>query len=225
MDKENPHGISQRGLRMEDGSLLVAQNVDFQTNVSDSPAIWITAGANYNYVDNCTVAVHTDDPCTGISIRGSGGRTRIKHTHVEHETGGGPVIKIRDGDEPVYLEDVTISGESPTEGTRSAIQNYRDDCEFRGVNVDYGGGWGRRALTNTGDNCLIYEGDYVSEDRPITDKGTGTWIEGVSARSRRGDVGLLLKSEAEDVYVKKCNLENGIEDNSADGYDGWGNEF
>ena len=225
VDKENTHGIAQRGLRMEDGLLLVAENVDFQTNVKKSPAIWITHGSNYCYVDNCTVTARTDGPCTAISVRESAGMARIKHTHIKHETGGGPVIKIKEADDPVYVEDVTISGEAPTEGTRSAIQNYRDDSEFRGVNIDYGGGWGRRALTNDADNCLIYEGDYVSEDRPITDKGTGTWIEGVSARSRRGDVGLLLKSSAEDIYVKKCHLENGIEDNSADGYDGWGNEF
>ena len=62
---------------------------------------------------------------------------RIKHTHIKHETGGGPVIKIKEADDPVYVEDVTISGEAPTEGTRSAIHNYRDDSEFRGVNIDY----------------------------------------------------------------------------------------
>ena len=225
VDQENPHGIAQRGLRMEKGNLLVAENVDFQTNVEESPAIWVTHDANYNYIKNCTVTVRTDDPTTAVMIRGSAGHTRIENTEVKHDTGGGPAIKIKDGDDPVYLENVTITGEAPTVGSRSAIQNNRDDCEFRAVNVNYSGGWGRRALTITGDNCLVYEGDYVSEDHPLEISGNGTWIEGVSARSRRDDVALLLTGDSEDTYVKKSDLDNGIDDRSSDGYDGWGNDF
>ena len=225
VDQENPHGIPQNGLRMEKGNLIVAKNVDFQTNVKDSPAIWVTRNAEYNYIDNCTITARTDEPTTAVMLRGTAGQTRIQNTEVKHDTGGGPAIKIKDGDQPVYLENVTITSDAPTEGTRSAIQNYRDDCEFRNVNINASGGWGRRALTNSGDNCLIYRGDYVSEDRSITDKGKGTWIEGISARSRRGDVGLLLRSSAEDIYVKKSHITNGIEDHSQGGYDGWGNDF
>ncbi len=225
VDKGNAHGISQRGLRMEKGSLIVARNVDFQTNVDESPAIWIAQGVEYCYVVDSTITVRTDGPTAAISIRGSAGQTRIKRTEIKHDTGGNAAIKIKDGDQPVYVEDVDISGESPTEGTRSAIHNNRDGCEFRSVNVNYEGGWGRRALSNYANNVLIYEGNYVAEDHPIEDGGTGTWIEGISARSRRGDAGLLLKDNAEDIYVKKSNIENGIDDRSSDGYDGWGNDF
>ncbi|WP_435159756.1 hypothetical protein [Haladaptatus sp. DFWS20] len=225
VDQQDPHGIGQRGLRMEEGNVLVARNVDFQTNVEESPAIWVTNGAEYCYIIDSTVTVRTDNPTAAISIRSSAGQTRVKHTQVKHESGGGPAIKIKDGDQPVYLEDVTVTGEAPTNGTRSAIHNNRDDCEFRSVNVDHGGGWGRRALSNYGNNVLIYEGNFVSEDHPIEDGGSGTWIEGISARSRRGNVGLLLKDDAEDIYVKKSHIENGIDDRSSDGYDGWGNDF
>ncbi|WP_266081737.1 hypothetical protein [Haladaptatus caseinilyticus] len=225
VDQQDPHGIGQRGLRMEQGNVLVARNVDFQTNVRESPSIWVTNGAEYCYIVDSTVTVRTDEPTAAISIRSSGGQTRIKHTQVKHESGGGPAIKIKEGDQPVYLQDVTVTGEAPTNGSRSAIHNDRDGCEFRSVNVNHGGGKGRRALTNFGNDVLVYEGDYVSEDHPIEDGGEGTWFEGVSARSRRGDVGLLLKDEAKDIYVKKSHLENGIDDRSSDGYDGWGNEF
>ncbi|WP_049972912.1 hypothetical protein [Haladaptatus cibarius] len=225
VDLDDSNGIAQRGLRMEEGTLLVARNVDFQTSVGESPAIWIGHGARYCYVTDSTVTARTDDPTPAISIRDSAGQTRIKRTNIEHEVGGGPAIKIQDGDDPVYLEDVTITGDAPTTGTRAAIENKRDGCEFRSVNVNHGGGWGRRALANRGKDCLIYEGDYVSEDNAIVDDGAGTWIEGVSARSRSGNEGLRITDDAKDIYVKKSNIENGIEDNSSDGYDGWGNDF
>ncbi|WP_227379248.1 hypothetical protein [Haladaptatus halobius] len=225
VNQQDDNGIAQRGLRIEGGVGYVVQNVDFETNIDKSPAIWITSNANDVTIVNSTVTVRTDGPSPAISIRGSAGQTQIKQTTVDHETGGGPAIKIKEGDKPVSLEHVTVIGNAPTDGTRSAIQNYRNGSEFRNLKVDHGGGEGRRALTNTGNNVVIYEGDYVSEENAIVESGSGTLIESVSALARSGNEGLRITSDAEDVTVKDSHIANGINDESPDGYDGGNNSW
>ncbi|WP_458187838.1 hypothetical protein [Haladaptatus sp. NG-WS-4] len=223
VNQGDDHDIAQRGLRIEDGNGLVARNVDLRTNIDKSPAIWITQSADNVAVVDSTVTARTDGPTPAISIRGSAGQTRIKRTTVDHETGGGLAIKIKEGGKPVHLQNVTVVGNAPTEGTRSAIHNNRDGCEFRNLKVDHGGGNGRRALTNTGNNVVIYEGDYVSEENALVESGHGTLIESVSARARSGNAALRITSDAEDVTVKDSHLGNGIDDSSPDGYDGSNN--
>lgn len=223
VDKQDTHGQGQRGIRLEKGSGLVVRNVNVQTKAGESPGVWITNDADDVTVVGSTVVARTDEPTAAISVRGSAGQTRIKETTVSHRTGGGPAIKIKEGDGVVSLEDVTVTGNAPTAGTRSAIQNYRNDGEFRNLKVDHGGGEGRRALTNTGNNVVIAEGDYVSEENALVESGTGTLIQGVSALARSGNAALRITSDAEDVSVEDSHLGNGIDDNSSDGYDGSGN--
>ena len=216
---------AQRGVRLENGNLLVVRNVNFRTTQGNSPAVRVTDDADYNFVVDSSITVESDDSTNAISIRPSGNQTRIKRTDIEHDAGGSAAVAIEEGDDPVYLRNVTVTGEAPADGYYGAIHNERDDCEFRRVTVDHGGGASRRALTNTGSDCLVYMGEYVSEANAIVDSGSSTWIESTTARSRRGKEGLRLTDEAEDVYVKKSHIVNGIEDYSQDGYDGWGNDF
>ncbi|MFH5802303.1 hypothetical protein [Haladaptatus sp. CMAA 1911] len=223
VSEQDSHGIAQRGIRLEEGTDLVVRNVEIQTSVEMSPAIWVTNGADDTTVVDSTITTRADGPGTAISIRESSGRVEIKQTTVDHETDGGPAIKIKQGDKPATLENVTVVGSAPTNGTRSAIQNGRDNSEFRNIRVDHGGGEGRRALMNTANNVVIYEGDYVSEDNAIVESGTGTLIENVSALARSGNAGLRITDDAEDVTVTDSHIGNGIDDNSSDGYDGGNN--
>ncbi|WP_433630429.1 hypothetical protein [Halomicrococcus sp. NG-SE-24] len=220
-------GWAQRGVHLKAGNLLVVDNVDFQTNLRESPIIWITDGAEYNYIVNSTITVQSDEPTATVSVRSSAGKTRIKCTDIDHDAGGGPAVKIKEGKDngPVFLEHVTVTGEAPENGTRGAIYNARDNCEFRDVNVDHSSNEGRHALINRGANCLVYQGNYVSPDVPIVDHGDDTWIKDVSARSRNGRAGLHLTDDAEDIYVKESDIENGIRDDSADGYSGYNNSL
>lgn len=223
VDQDDNHGIYQRGLRLEKGNLLVAKDVDFETRVGGSPAIRVANNADNVYVLDSSITTQTDGPSSAIDVRPSAGKTYIKRSDVKHATGGGPAITISDGDSPVFLEKLNVSTNSATSGTRSAIHNERDGCEFRAVNVSADGGSGRRALTISANNCTVYEGNYVSPDHPLQTSGSGTWIESVSARSKRGDEALLITSSADDTYVKNSTLQNGIDDRG--GYSGYGNEF
>jgi len=216
---------AQRGVRLENGNLLVVRNVDLRTTVDDSPAVRITDDADYNFVVDSSITAKSEGSNNAISVRPSGNQTRIKRTDITHDTGGSAAVVIADGDYPVFLRNVTVTGSAPADGYYGAIHNSRDDCEFRKVTVDHGGGDSRRALTNTGSNCMIYEGEYESESNAIVDGGDSTWIEGMTARSRRDEPGLRLTDEASDIYVKKSRIVNGIEDYSQDGYSGWGNDL
>ena len=225
VDKESSTDIGQRGLRLENGASIVARNVDIRTNIDISPAIWVTSDADDITVVDSTITVRTDGPTNAIYIQESSGRTSIKRTTVDHETGGSEAIKIKEGEQPVSLENVTVTGNAATNGTRSAIQNYRDGSEFRNLKVHHGGEAGRRALTNTGNNVVIYEGDYVSEENALVESGTGTMIESVSALARSGNEALRITSDAEGVTVTDSHIENGIDDSSPDGYEGSNNSW
>ncbi|EFW91448.1 hypothetical protein ZOD2009_13811, partial [Haladaptatus paucihalophilus DX253] len=225
IDKESDSGIAQRGLRVEGGANIVARNVDIRTNIDNSPAIWVTSDADDVTVVDSTITARTDGTTNAIFIQESSGRTSIKRTTVDHEAGGSEAIKIKEGDQPVSLENVTVTGNAATKGTRSAIQNNRDDSEFRNLKVHHGGEAGRRALTNTGNNVVIYEGDYVSEENALVEAGSGTMIESVSALARSGNEALRITSDAEGVTVTDSHIENGIDDSSPDGYEGSNNSW
>ncbi|WP_245800121.1 hypothetical protein [Haladaptatus litoreus] len=223
VDKDSNSEIAQCGLRMEKGASIVARNVDIQTNIDDSPAIWVTSNADdVTFVDS-TITARTDGPTNAIYIQEDSGQTRIERTTVDHETGGAEAIKIKEGEQPVSLKNVTVTGNAATEGSRSAIQNNRDGSEFRNLKVHHGGEAGRRALTNTGNNVVIDGGDYVSEENALVESGTGTMIKGVSALARSGNEALRITSDAEGVTVTDSHLGNGIDDNSPDGYTGGNN--
>ncbi|WP_227357619.1 hypothetical protein [Haladaptatus salinisoli] len=225
VSQQDDNGIAQRGLRIEGGAGFVARNVNFESSIDKSSPIWITSSANDVTIIDSTVTVRTDGPSPAISIRGSAGQTEIKQTTVDHEAGGGPAIKIKEGDKPVTLENVTVIGNAPTDGTRSAIHNFRNGSEFRNLKIDHGGGDGRRALTNTGNDVVISEGDYVSEENAIVESGSGTLIESVSALARSGNAALRITSDAENVTVQDSHIANGINDESPDGYDGSNNSW
>lgn len=106
----------------------------------------------------------------------------------------------------------TITGQAATSDTQSAIHNNRDNSLFVDLTIDHGGDAGRHALTNTATDCTIRGGTYISESHAVVKGGTGTLIEDITARSRRGKPGLQILDSAANNTLRNNNIEGGIED-------------
>ncbi|WP_266081039.1 hypothetical protein [Haladaptatus caseinilyticus] len=212
VDQQDGFGRSQQGLRFENGEKVVATNVDIQSNVSDSPPVWIDDSASQSRLEDSTVTVRTDGTTPAVTVRSGTGTTVLQRCDITHETGGGSAVKIKEGGGRVKLLDTSITGEAAANGTYSAIYNDRDDSLFAGLTVDHGGDSGRHALTNTAAGCTIQGGTYVSESHAVVEGGNGTLIEGITARSRSGKPGLQILESTENLTMRNNDIEGGVED-------------
>ncbi len=212
VDQQDGFGRSQQGLRFENGDNVVASNIDIQSNVSDSPPVWVDDSSNQSRLTNSTVTVRNEGPTPAVNVRRGAGTTVIQGCEITHETDGGSAVKIQEDGGRVELRDTTITGQAATNGTYSAIHNSRDNSLFVDLTVDHGGDAGRHALTNTAADCTIRGGTYISESHAVVESGTGTLIEDITARSRRGKPGLQILESAENLTLRNNDIEGGIED-------------
>ncbi len=212
VDEEGGFDRAQQGLRYDNGDYVVASNVEIQSSVPNSPAVWVAKNAERSHFNNGTITVQTEDAVPAIMVRPGSGRAFIQHCDVTHEAGGGSAVKIGDGEDGVKLLDTTITGQAETSGTYGAIFNERDDSQFLGLSVDHGVDSGRHALINKAADCTIRGGTYVSESHALVEGGDGTLIEDVTARSRSGKPALQILEDAENLTLTDNDFEGSIED-------------
>ena len=212
VDQEDGFGRAQQGLRFENGDKVVASNVNIESKVTDSPSVWIDDSANRSRLEGSTITVRADGVNRAISVRSGSGTVHVQDCDITHETGGGAAVMIGDGGGQVTLQDTSVTGQAPTDGTYSAIYNSRDDGLFVDLTVDHGTDSGRHALTNTGTGSTIRGGTYISESHALVESGDGTLIEDVTARSRSGKAALQITENAGDVTLSDNEFEGGVDD-------------
>ncbi|WP_423746459.1 hypothetical protein V5735_18655 (plasmid) [Haladaptatus sp. SPP-AMP-3] len=222
VNESSGHG-NQHAIRAENAGYM--RIIDCDVAVSDPNGDAIKSkNVGLLYVDGLNVKTSGNDVCHALRLQDDTRQSRIKNSTFTHEASGGFSLWIQDGEDPVHVENSRFVGNGGDESARAAVRCDRDECNFRDLYVKQLGSSRRRALVNTGENNLVYKGEFRSEEYPIIDHGVSSWIEGVYANSERDLPGLRLTESASDTYVKKSHIVDGIRDDSND-VSGWGNDF
>lgn len=219
---------NQRGIRLQNAENATVQDTTVSVQVDENcTAIHVPNSAGEVWIEDVNVTVDSAVTNTAISVDPDAGDTTIYQSAIELNTPGGYgiVFKGPDASAPGHVESVEITGNAGDEGARSAIRNTRDDAEIRAVTVDQPNGQRRYALVNTGSDCVVYKGSYRSQNYPILDSGTGTWIEAIYAESYADREAIALHDDSSDVYLKNNTLEGGYRDFGSEGLKLVGNEF
>jgi len=230
VDHTQAENQTQRGIRVENGDGVRILDTDVEITEPNGDAILVRGNCGGTWIQDTTVSVEGDRANTGIVVSGGGGETTIYRTKIDLHTPGGYGIRAPDADvddhPKLHCEAMSITGSVGDEGARFGILNGRDNAEFRAVTVDQSSNenW-RRGLRNTGDDCLIFKGEYRSESYPIVDHGTGTWVEGIYTDSHGGEAGYALGQYSADVIIKDSTLVGGIDDYGCDGLHTSGNDY
>ncbi len=226
---ETPRGFgSQRGVRIQNAENVRVEDTSVTVTASNggSTAVVVENSAGESWFEGLDLTVDVDVPTSAMTVAPEAGFTTIYRSGIELRGPGGYGVRLEgaDGSAGANLELLDIVGDVGDEGARSAIRNTRDGVRFGGVTVDQPGGTKRYALVNEGDDCTVYEGDYVASRYGVLDAGTGTWISSVYARSYGDRGAIALHDDSADVYLKNNTLRGGYDDYGCDGLKTVGND-
>ena len=223
VDKHSDRG-NQHAIRVESSNYFHIKDCDIKITDPSGDAIK-SMDVGHLRIDGTTIRTSGDTVVNALVLQDRTKMARIKNCTFDHNAIGGFSLKIEGGDKPVYVEKSTFTGDGGDKSARAAIRCDRDNCEFREILVKQMGAKRRRALVNTAHNTLVYGGNFHAQGYPIIDTGNSSWIEGIYAKSGQDDhPGLRLTSSANNTYVKKSHIVNGIQDDS-DEVSGWGNDY
>jgi len=177
VDENDVDSLNQRGIRVDQGSNVLVENVDIDLVEPFGDALTVL-----NDVESATITdteIHVgDDPSRAVSVSPETGPIRISDTSV-HTTGpdaGGPALYLPDGDvsdhDAVIVEGFTVTGDaSGAPGSRSSILVDRDNCSFRDVTIDQTGTELRQGFNVGGSGCEIVNSDVLARHYPIVVRG------------------------------------------------------
>lgn len=227
---ETPSGFDvQRGIRLQNADDVRIENTSVTVTVSNGGCTAVVAEDTCGevWMEGLQVTIDGDVANSAISVAPNVGHTTIYETGIEHHgpAGYGVHIEGADGSAGANLEFVDVVGGVGDDGARSAIRNTRDGARFSNVTIDQPGGQERYALVNLGDDCTLYQGDYLATNYPVLDAGTGTWVTEIYAKSHDDKEGYCLHDDSSEVYLKNNTLRGGIADYGCEGLETVGNEL
>jgi hypothetical protein len=204
---------NQRGIRLDDGDDFGVYDTTIEMAPATGEALRVTNEASNVTIEGVDITVDDpDDSEEAIAVSGDARDVRIAESEIEMRAGS-QAIKIYDGtgDNPVVVEDVTITGDAAGGfGGSNAVRCERDGSEFHDLTVDQPGDAYRRCLYIGGEDCLVSGGEYRSTHHPIINNATGTEIEHLEAEAYNGLQAVKLY-RTEDCDVHDCTLYNGVE--------------
>ncbi len=214
---------NQHAIRVENAGYMRIMNCDVKVSDPNGDAIK-SMDVGLLFVDGLNIETSGDEVCHGLRLQKETKQARIKNSTFTHEAAGGFSLWIRNGENPAHVENSSFVGDGGHVSARAAVRCERDECDFRDLYIEQRGSSRRRGLENTGANNLIYRSEFRSKEFPIIDYGDSSWIESIYANSKRDLPGLRLTASANDTYVKKSHIVDGIRDESNE-VRGWGNDF
>ena len=223
VDEARSSDTNQRGIRLDSGSNLRVEGTSIELVEPNGHAISVMNDVSSARIENTSISIG-NTVTHGIVISPEAGPTDIVDTAIEIN-GGGNAIQIQGSNAgKVVCEHVDITGNASGSDWRHAIKCYRDDCEFRSVNIDQTGPHYRRGIELNGDGCLVYSGTQTTRHHPIVVNGASAWIEGITAESVDGYAAVKLTDASSDATVKRNTLYNGILDKGCAGLRAYGND-
>lgn len=226
---EIPYGFeAQRGIRLQkaENARIEDTSVTITASNGGAYALSIDGSCGETWTEGFQVTIDTDVPESAISVAPDAGFTTIYKTGIDLNAPGGYGVRLRgsNGSAGANLEYVDIVGDVGDEKAKAAIRNTRDGARFSHVTINQPVE-NRYALVNLGNDCTIYEGDYVATNYPILDAGTGTFVNQIYAKSHNDNEAYALHDDSADVYLKQNKLRGGIADFGTENLKLVGNEF
>lgn len=227
---ETPYGFdAQRGIRLQKAENARIEDTSVTITAANGGcyALRIDGSCGETWTEGLRVTIDTDIPESAVTVAADAGFTTLYKTGIDLNAPGGYGVRLEgsDGSAGANLEFVDIVGNAGDEKAKAGIRNTRDNTRFSHVTIDQPGGEKRYALVNLGDDCTIYQGDYVATKYPILDAGTGTFATEIYAKSHNDNEAYALHDDSANVYLKNNTLRRGIADYGCDGLKTVGNEF
>ncbi|WP_416841687.1 right-handed parallel beta-helix repeat-containing protein [Haloferax sp. DFSO52] len=215
-------GISQRGIRLDDGANLRVENTTVEVTGPAENAIRVLDNVETATIQGCTIVLNDDGGCgRGIQVTDDAGRVEILDTTIDiYGSNFGIYLQGRNSpeDATVLVKNVTITGPAPGYAQREAIRIERANCRFENLTIDQPGGEFRRCVEVIGDDNLFVGGTYTSTHHPFINSGSRTRFDEITARSYSGRQALKLYADGTDVVVMDSTLYGGYIDNGAEGF-------
>jgi hypothetical protein len=226
VDDNHDHFDNQRAIRLDQGSWLQVLDSTVQLDKPNGNGITVLDGVESAKIHNSSVIQRTDRVNQAIVVEQEAGPTYIQKVHVDIH-GSGNAIEICGGNQPgeVGVTNVRVTGSATGSVFRNAIRCERDNCEFRGLEIDQPGSDYRRALEINADDCLVYSGTFETTHHPIVVNGDSAWIESIYADSYSDYEALRLNDSCSDAKVKDNTLVGGVLDAGSDGLSMYGNDI
>lgn len=216
VDQNRPLDNNQRGIRLDRGDDFHLANNRIHMPAATGEALRVTDVVGSATVEGLDVTfAHDDGTEDAISIAGDAGPVGIHNTDIEFRSGG-QAVHVDEyagtGTAPVILGLVSITGGADGGvGGAHAIRCERDSCEFWGITVDQPGDDWRRAMTITGDDCLIKNGRYESTHHAIVNGGDRNRYVDVVANTYNGYEGMKLLPETNGIQIRDSVVYGGID--------------
>lgn len=215
-------GISQRGIRLDDGANFLVEDTTVTVTGPAENAIRILGDVETAKLQNCTIVLHDDGGCArGIQVTPGAGRVEVLDSSIE-VYGSNFAVYLQGNNTPddpmVLLKNVSITGAAPGDKAREAIRVERANTRFENLTVQQPGTGYRRCAEILADDTLFVGGTYESSHHPFINKGNRTRFDEVTARSYDGFQALKLYAGGTDVVVMDSVLYGGYIDNNAEGF-------
>lgn len=218
---KNPpkHFSHMDGIRLANGGGHVIKNVTItnEADVANVRPITLDNEVENAKVTNPDIKIDAPGNNSGIVVHGGAGRLKLYDGKIQHDgpsdSGGYSVYLAGEGnDAGADIQNMKFVGNVGDSGGNSGIFNERDNVRIGPAVIYQPGGSDRTAVINRGKDCQIYKGAYRASGYPFIERGTGTWIEDVYAKSYNDYEAICLRTPCENLYLKDNTLRGGIRD-------------
>jgi hypothetical protein len=215
-------GISQRGIRLDEGSDLRVENTHVEVTGPAENAILILDDLETATIQNCSITLNDDGGCSrGIQVTDDAGSVAILDTTIDIH-GSNFAVFIQGNNTPkdsmVLLKNVAITGSAPGDAQREALRVERANGRFENLTIDQPGDGYRRCVEILADDNLFVGGTYKATHHPFINSGSRTRFDEITARSYNGRQALKLYADGTDVVVTDSVLYGGYIDKGAEGF-------
>ncbi|AFK21266.1 hypothetical protein HFX_6142 (plasmid) [Haloferax mediterranei ATCC 33500] len=215
-------GISQRGIRLDDGSNLRIEDTTVSITGPIEDAIRVLNDVETAAIRDCDIVLNDDGGCArGIQITPDAGRVEILDSTIEIE-GSNFAVYVQGRnvteDSTVLMKNISITGPAPGETAREALRIERANGRFENLAIDQPGEDYRRCAEILADDNLFVGGTYKSTHHPFINKGNRTRFDDITAQSYSGRQAIKLYSEGTDVVIMDSVLYGGYTDKGAEGF-------
>ncbi|ELZ10993.1 hypothetical protein C479_09288 [Halovivax asiaticus JCM 14624] len=207
VDANRPEDVNQRGLRLDEGRDLRAENVSIGLSRPNGYALSVQDDVETAHIEGVEITVG-DRPNTAMVVSPTANHVSIDDTEIHLDGGGYGLAIFGDAPGPIVARNLSISGWATGQAGRPAVLCYRDHCEFHDLEV-YQPGTDRRAIDVHGDDCLVSGGTYMASNYPLYNTGSRTRFHGVTADSW-GEYPALYLLDGDGIEIVDCTLYGGI---------------
>ena len=215
-------GISQRGIRLDEGSDLLVENTHIEVTGPAENGILVLDDVETATIQNCSVSLNDDGGCSrGIQVTDDSGSVDVLDTTIDIH-GSNFAVFVQGNNTPedamVLVKNVTVTGSAPGDAQREALRVERANGRYENVTIDQPGDGYRRCVEVLADDNLFVGGTYEATHHPFINSGSRTRFDEITAQSYSGREAIKLYADGTDVVITDSVLYGGYIDKGAEGF-------